>query len=71
MVTQPTGVHVIAGSNPAANFRAAPGGGAKSQQTRSRTAACTSCVGCVTIGPLALLSFPCVPTAFCLLSKNF
>ena len=54
-----------------AHFGAAAGGGAKSQQTRTRTYACTSGIGCAITGPLALLPAPCVPTACSLLSKNF
>ena len=38
-----------------AHFGAAAGGGAKSQQIRIRTDACTPVVGCVTIRPLAVL----------------
>ena len=53
------------------HFGAAAGGGAKSQQTKIRTDACTSGIGCVTIGPLAVLPALCVPTACRLLSKNF
>ena len=47
------------------------GAAAKSQAARIRTDACTSGIGCVTIGPLAVLPIPCVPTACSLLSKNF
>ena len=53
------------------HFGAAAGGGAKSQQTGIRTHAYKPGIGCVTIGPLAVLSAPCVPTACSLLSKNF
>ena len=53
------------------HFGAAAGGGAKSLQTRIRTDACIPGIGCVTIGPLAVLPAPCVPTACSLLSKNF
>ena len=54
-----------------AHFGAAAGGRAKSKQTRIRTGACASGIGCVTIGPLAMLPVLCVPTACRLLSKNF
>ena len=50
---------------------AAAGGGAKIHQTRIQTGACESGSGCVTIGPLAVLTALCVPTACSLLSKNF
>ena len=53
------------------HFGAAGGGGAKIWQTRIRTYAYRSGIGCVTIGPLAVLRAPCVPTACSLLSKNF
>ena len=72
VVTQPAGIRVVVGSNPSsAHFGAAASGGAKSQQIRIRTDACTSGIGCAAIGPLAMLPAPCVPTACSLLSKNF
>ena len=56
---------------PVGHFGAAGGGGAKIWQTRIRTYAYRSGIGCATIGPLALLQAPRVPTACSLLSKNF
>ena len=53
------------------HFGAAAGDIAKVQQTRIRTDAYDASVGCVTIGPPAVLPAPCVPTACSLLSKNF
>ena len=54
-----------------AHFGAAAGGGARTQRSRIRTNACMSDIGCITIGPLAVLAALCVPTACSLLSKNF
>ena len=53
------------------HFGATAGGGAKVQQTRIRTNAYKPGIGCITIGPLAVLPPPCVPTACSLFSKNF
>ena len=53
------------------HFGAAAGGGAKSRQIRIRTNAYKSGIGCVTIGPPAVLPTLRVPTACSPLSKNF
>ena len=63
VVTQPAGIPVASG--------AAAVGGPKSQQFSIWTDACTSGMGCATIGPLALLPALRVPTGCSLLSKNF
>ena len=68
---QPTGTRVGRFEPQSDHFSAAAGGGAKSQHTRIQTDACESGIGCVTIGPLAVLSAPRVPTACSLLRKNF
>ena len=59
------------GSNPSLPTFAPPAAAARKVGRTLRTDACTSGFGRVTIGPLAVLSAPCVPTACSLLSKNF
>ena len=66
---QPAGIPVVGGSNPSADTLPPPA--AANVAHRIRTDACKFGVGCVTIGPLAVLPALCVPTACSLLSKNF
>ena len=65
-------IRVVGGSNPSlASLAPPPAAALKILQTRIRTDACIPGIGCVTIGPMAVLPAPCVPTACSLLSKNF
>ena len=66
MVMQLTGIPVVGGSNLNLPTLAPPPAAAALKVSGSG-----SDIGCVTIGPLAVLSAQCVPTAGSLLSKNF
>ena len=62
MATQPIGIRGVGGSDDSlATFAPPPAAALK----------VSGVVGCVTIGPLAVLPAACVPTACSLLSKNF